>query len=210
MTSPSFQAHPSWCWPEDIPGTFPSNEGDGQTNGNRGNQRDDSPKLTQENRQPDAPRPRHWCPRTCRICLEVVQPNFNWPENAENLPNAYQSKPTVTYDSEDGRLIRPCKCKGSSKYVHEGCLQRWRHADPGYGRRNYWQCPTCGFQYQLERLRWGRWISSVGELAVHVVLSFWPFRLIHCRSASFPNPDSFPSGHVRSGFCGRPDHQHVP
>lgn len=72
-------------------------------------------------------------------------------------------KPTVSYISSDpaaGRLIRPCKCKGSSRYVHEGCLQAWRHADKRYSRRNYFECPTCGFRYQLDRVRWARWISS--------------------------------------------------
>ncbi|KAL8874523.1 MAG: hypothetical protein Q9174_000161 [Haloplaca sp. 1 TL-2023] len=109
-----------------------------------------------------APRPdRHYPPRQCRICLEVVLPAFHAP--SENIPNILQGQPFVTYESSDpetGRLLRPCKCRGSSKYVHEGCLQQWRHADPGYGRRNYWQCPTCGFQYRLERMQWGRWISS--------------------------------------------------
>ncbi|KAF3391266.1 hypothetical protein F1880_007511 [Penicillium rolfsii] len=80
-------------------------------------------------------------------------------------PSEFLQKPRVVYESTDpelGRLLRPCKCKGSSRYVHEGCLQTWRHADPRYGRRNYWQCPTCGFQYRLERLTWARWISSSG------------------------------------------------
>lgn len=96
-------------------------------------------------------------PRVCRICLETVQPTFQ--------PSDFLQKPRVVYVSEDpesGHLLRPCKCKGSSRYVHEGCLQTWRHADPRYGRRNFWQCPTCGFQYRLERLTWARWISSAG------------------------------------------------
>ncbi|KAI9793028.1 MAG: hypothetical protein M1833_000849 [Piccolia ochrophora] len=79
------------------------------------------------------------------------------------MPGIFNSGPSVTYESNDpasGKLIRPCKCKGSSRYVHEGCLQTWRHADPAYGRRNFWQCPTCGFRYKLERMRWGNWISS--------------------------------------------------
>ncbi|KAJ5095038.1 hypothetical protein N7532_007329 [Penicillium argentinense] len=94
-------------------------------------------------------------PRVCRICLETVLPTLQ--------PSEFLQKPRVVYSSEDpelGRLLRPCQCKGSSRYVHEGCLQTWRHADPRYGRRNYWQCPTCGFQYRLQRLTWARWISS--------------------------------------------------
>lgn len=111
----------------------------------------------------------HWPPRTCRICFESINPTFHPP--SDNVPGIFQQSPSVTYDSPDpeaGRLLRPCKCKGSSKYVHEGCLQAWRHADPGYGKRNYWQCPTCGFRYRLERMQWGRWISST---ATQIVLT---------------------------------------
>jgi hypothetical protein len=116
----------------------------------------------------DAPRPRagtrsrrtHWPPRQCRICLETVQPTFN--AGSDSLPGFLQS-PNVVYQDDGGRLIRPCNCKGSSKYVHDACLQAWRHADPSYGRRNYWQCPTCGFKYQLARLGVGRFIGSLGE-----------------------------------------------
>lgn len=62
-------------------------------------------------------------------------------------------------------------CKGSSKYVHEGCLQAWRHADPSYGRRNYWQCPTCGFKYRLARLGAGRFIGSVAaQIALTAII----------------------------------------
>jgi hypothetical protein len=102
---------------------------------------------------------RHWKPRTCRICLETVLPTFHPP--SENIPGIFQSTPSVTYNSEEGgRLIRPCKCKGTAQFVHEGCLKEWRHADPSYGRRNYYECPTCGFRYKLQRIGWGRMIGG--------------------------------------------------
>ena len=125
--------------------------------------------------QGNAPKPRrHWPPRTCRICLETVNPTFH--PLSESVAGIFQPSPSVSYESTDpeaGRLLRPCKCKGSSKYVHEGCLQAWRHADPGYGKRNYWQCPTCGFRYRLERMQWGRWISSTAtQLALTISIFF--------------------------------------
>lgn len=119
------------------------------------------------------PKPKRWLPRTCRICLETVMPTYHQP--SETIADMLQTNPTVTYDSEDpasGRLLRPCKCKGSSRYVHEGCLQHWRHADPGYGKRNYWQCPTCGFRYRLQRMAWGNWISSTTSQIVLTVSIF--------------------------------------
>ena len=133
------------------------------------------PDATRQPRRTAEPqsRRRHWPPRTCRICLETVNPTFHPP--SENLPGILQPEPSVTYESSDpeaGRLLRPCKCKGSSKYVHEGCLQSWRHADPSYGTRNYWKCPTCGFRYRLERMEWSRWISSTAAQFVLTVAIF--------------------------------------
>jgi hypothetical protein len=116
---------------------------------------------------------RHWKSRTCRICLETVLPTFHPP--SENIPGIFQSAPSVTYESEEGgRLLRPCKCKGTAQFVHEGCLKEWRHADPGYARRNYYECPTCGFRYQLQRIGWGRMIASTCKspfIAVQIPLS---------------------------------------
>ncbi|KAL9586224.1 MAG: hypothetical protein Q9212_001049 [Teloschistes hypoglaucus] len=93
------------------------------------------------------------------------------------MPDFLQGQPSVSYESSDpesGRLLRPCKCRGSSRYVHEGCLQSWRHADPGYGRRNFWECPTCGFKYRLERMEWGRWISSTAtQITLTVAILFF-------------------------------------
>jgi len=83
----------------------------------------------------------------------------------ETLPGFLAGQPYVNYESESGRLIRPCKCKGSSRYVHEQCLQQWRHSDRSYtSARHYWQCPTCGFRYRLQRLTWAKYISSAGMI----------------------------------------------
>lgn len=66
----------------------------------------------------------------------------------------------MTYESEEGgRLLSPCRCKGTQKYVHEDCLSSWRKADP-MQKRNYWQCPTCHYTYRLQRLTWASWLSS--------------------------------------------------
>jgi len=107
----------------------------------------------------------YWSPRTCRICLEPVLPTFHTEESSipsRIIPENLRSPPRVTYESppgDGGRMLRPCKCKGSQKYVHEECLSAWRRQDP-LQKRNYWQCPTCRYQYSLQRLTWGRWLSS--------------------------------------------------
>ncbi|KAF2214787.1 hypothetical protein CERZMDRAFT_16030, partial [Cercospora zeae-maydis SCOH1-5] len=122
----------------------------------------------------EAPEPnrtrRHYRVRKCRICLEEVEPTFHYdPEST--LPAAMQPPPRVTYESEEGgRLLSPCKCKGSQKYVHEECLGAWRRADP-LQKRNYWECPTCRYKYKLQRLTWSAWISSIpAQLGLTVVI----------------------------------------
>ncbi|KAH8627714.1 hypothetical protein IG631_17482 [Alternaria alternata] len=149
-SSSGFQAMPGWYWPDDAPKTEPSQPSPSGTSSTSDN----------ASSQSRSSRRSHWPPRQCRICLETVQPTFNVP--SQSLPGFLQSS-NMVYEDESGRLIRPCMCKGSSKYVHEACLQAWRHADPSYGRRNYWQCPTCGFKYRLARLGVGRFIGSIGS-----------------------------------------------
>jgi hypothetical protein len=165
MSSSGFEPIPGWYWPEDVPKEGTDEVSNRATSGREKptpstSSSADDPARTGQGAQ--SSRRKYWPPRQCRICLETVEPTYHVP--SENLPSFFQSTPTVTYEDEGGRLIRPCSCKGSSKYVHENCLQAWRHADPSYGRRNYWQCPTCGFKYRLARLGWGRFIASAGEL----------------------------------------------
>lgn len=165
----------SWQWPSHLPSDDTiSHDTDGDDLPQQQNETEDckssQPKHAahQEAQSSEGsnsqPKPqRYWRPRTCRICFDIVLPTSRSP--SEHLPSFLQGAPSVVYESpEDGRLLRPCKCKGGSKYVHEGCLEKWRHADRSYGARNFWQCPTCRFQYNIERMTWARWISSAGTL----------------------------------------------
>ena len=182
MASTSVDQQATWNWPDDIPpqygvepgtrkrhvpGTFPDDQNiSPPENGPSAKEREPRPRPTPRARKA-------WPVRTCRICFEQVQPSFE--PLAEHIPVSLQGTQKPTYMSEDpelGRLICPCKCKGSSKYVHEGCLQQWRHSDPAYSKRNYWECPTCHYRYRLERMQWGRWISSGAMQVALTILIF--------------------------------------
>ena len=121
----------------------------------------------------------HFPPRQCRICLDLVEPTFLPQDDfAASLPASLQPPPRVVYETpgDGGRLLRPCKCKGSQKYVHEQCLAAWRMQDP-MQKRNYWQCPTCSYKYHLQRLTCSAWISSTTAqigltVAIFVVAMF--------------------------------------
>ena len=181
MTSTNADPQGTWSWPEDIrpqngiesdrrqrtaPGAYPEDKSGVPSLDF------EAPEKAHSTDQPLPKRKERWASRTCRICFETVQPTFE--PLSEHLPASLQGKQRPVYLSEDhelGRLICPCKCKGSSKYVHEGCLQQWRHSSPDYAKRNYWECPTCHYRYRLERMRWGRWISSgVTQVSLTVLI----------------------------------------
>jgi hypothetical protein len=158
--SSGYQTPGSWSWPDDLPRNDSSYAESSTASSSRPQPTGTSTGASPSSGSKARSRRTHWPPRQCRICLETVQPTFT--PGSDSLPGFLQS-PSVAYEDDTGRLIRPCMCKGSSKYVHDACLQAWRHADPGYARRNYWQCPTCGFKYRLARLGAGRFVGSVGK-----------------------------------------------
>lgn len=216
-SSTGFQAPPDWNWPEGTPGSSvhvrkegarppsqdsvasdPADESEREdTPQNHRQEAPHIPNVDQPSAEQAPPRQRHYGSRTCRICLEAVEPTFHPP--SENVPSMFQGMGNVTYDSEDGgRLLRPCLCKGSQKYVHEGCLQAWRYSDAAQGTRNYYQCPTCKYKYRLDRMTWSGWISSLSGSS-----TMWsrlvPGQLTLCSCADHYNnlhtyPDRF---HVR-------------
>lgn len=194
MSSSGYQPYSTWSWPprtgadvldtstleDPMPGSFQLDEQNPETEQSPKAELNPEPESTSTFRPEASARSessrtqRNWFPRTCRICLETVHPRYH--EEPGAIPGISRPAASVTYESEDpasGRLIRPCKCKGSSRYVHEACLQTWRHADPAYGTRNYFLCPTCGFRYRLERMSWGNIINSTATQIGLTILIFF-------------------------------------
>ncbi|KAI0385347.1 hypothetical protein F5Y04DRAFT_183957 [Hypomontagnella monticulosa] len=91
--------------------------------------------------------------RMCWICHDEVEPTY---EEAGFLDGIRQRRPRRRYVSEDGdRLINPCRCKGSVKYVHEGCLKIWMNQNP-----DAWRCDRCHYEYRMARLTWAQRLRS--------------------------------------------------
>ncbi|KAI0426634.1 hypothetical protein F5Y09DRAFT_58211 [Xylaria sp. FL1042] len=105
--------------------------------------------------------------RKCRICLEWVPPTY---EDVGVLDGMRNRRPRRQYISEDGdRLISPCLCKGSIKYLHEGCLKLWMNENPLKG----YKCDICKYQYRIERLSWAQRLRSpVISLAMTLTILF--------------------------------------
>ena len=62
--------------------------------------------------------------KICRICLEGS-------DNTEPF--------------HEEHLISPCQCRGTSAWVHRGCLDRWRVTQED---RAFSQCTECAFTYE--------------------------------------------------------------
>lgn len=89
-----------------------------------------------------------------------------------------QLRPRVRYVDSDpdlGDLIKPCLCKGTRRYVHEGCLQELRlgmmRARGANWKQHYHQCDICHFKYRLERMWAARAIGNrINQLLLTLAL----------------------------------------
>jgi len=54
-------------------------------------------------------------------------------------------------------LIAPCNCSGSSRWVHQTCLDQWRSSN--CNPRAFSHCCSCGFRYRLQDVQ----VSSLPE-----------------------------------------------
>jgi hypothetical protein len=83
----------------------------------------------------------------CKICHESEESD----SSAEELIESQE-----TY--KKGKLISPCKCKGSLQYVHIGCLEQWRHSD--VRAEASYRCEVCKYEYRFYRPRIAKIFSS--------------------------------------------------
>lgn len=99
---------------------------------------------------------------TCRICLED--------------------------ESTTDNFIVPCKCKGTAKYIHRHCLDKWRATTSN--REAFTHCTTCNFRFIIERFndtiakqRRRLWIYRYyvcRDLFISLILFISAFLLLTC------------------------------
>ena len=100
-------------------------------------------------------------PPTCRICLE------------EGWVPGRDPPPSPTSDGEVlGRLISPCLCNGSIRYVHARCLNMWRRSGSG-SSDSYRRCSQCKYEYGVRRTHLSSFLmgdSAPPALAISSIL----------------------------------------
>ncbi|KAF9280130.1 hypothetical protein BGZ88_012364 [Linnemannia elongata] len=75
-------------------------------------------------------------------------------------------------DEEDtlGRLISPCLCKGSMKYVHIECLNAWRTRSPK--PESHYKCDTCKYAFSFRRTSFARYLGHPLTVFVLTIAAF--------------------------------------
>ncbi|GAA5898641.1 hypothetical protein JCM6882_000886 [Rhodosporidiobolus microsporus] len=61
-------------------------------------------------------------------------------------------------DEEMGKLFSPCLCSGTSRFVHQACLEQWRQASRN--ARSFYACDLCKYQYRFRRTALARIVTS--------------------------------------------------
>ena len=49
-------------------------------------------------------------------------------------------------DEDDGPLVQPCACRGSGKFIHKACLEKWRRTSPKQDAA--YRCGQCMDRYR--------------------------------------------------------------
>lgn len=80
------------------------------------------PGVAEESQSPSAPAP---APEP-----EAPRPIVDDPEQDKCCRICFSDD---TQDPDLGKLLSPCRCRGTSRYVHQGCLARWRAASANSG-----------------------------------------------------------------------------
>ena len=158
-----FGAQPSWgpespastpgtqaeSRPRDLPGTYIPDDGVDEVHPVPVNEESRLPQPNQE--------------KTCRICLSGAEDGILFPSYL------------CTYFV--GRLISPCRCRGTMKFVHLTCLNSWRYASPN--ERSVYQCDQCGYRYNFTRTKYAAIVGSIYTRVCAVISSLLIVDIFH-------------------------------
>ncbi|CAE7341536.1 marchf4, partial [Symbiodinium pilosum] len=72
--------------------------------------------------------------------------------------------------TESGRLISPCLCSGSMRFVHLDCLNMWRSSS--VNPQSAYKCDQCNFEYSFQRALYASILRSAIVLHTITMLVF--------------------------------------
>ena len=125
--------------------------------------------------------------------IELIQTDESYNEKRET----YQCRICLEEEENLDKLISPCRCSGTSKYVHIECLRRWRYQDvdaPGFHR-----CMECNENYiilndnQIESERVFSFLNTSSKIFYFELLSSFIFFTIIYSFDNYYLVNIFPS-----------------
>lgn len=72
-------------------------------------------------------------------------------------------------DDYDAKWVKPCRCRGTTKWVHQTCLQRWVDEKQKGNSSAEVYCPQCGTRYIIVFPEFGRSTPSHQPVCIYVV-----------------------------------------
>lgn len=76
-------------------------------------------------------------------------------------------------DDTEAAWVRPCRCRGTTKWVHQSCLQRWVDEKQKGNSTAKVACPQCNTEYIII-------FPKLGESETVIYLLKELFTLLHC------------------------------
>ncbi|KFZ48734.1 E3 ubiquitin-protein ligase MARCH5, partial [Antrostomus carolinensis] len=101
-------------------------------------------------------------------------------------------------DDRTAEWVRPCRCRGSTKWVHQTCLQRWVDEKQRGNSTARVACPQCNAEYLIVFPKLGKsiWVHQTSIMSLKClkqVRQSFPFvafssrvRTVRCFQAVLP------------------------
>src|SRR6056300_910834 len=77
-------------------------------------------------------------------------PKNNNMENTLSVIEENECRICFEEETPENPFIWPCRCKGTSRYVHESCLDKWRYES--VGTPAFEICMECRYKYKFQHL----------------------------------------------------------
>lgn len=113
--------------------------------------------------------------------VEVATSSINEPPQPENLEQPEQVEERSCWicfaTDEDNKLaawVQPCKCKGTSKWVHQACLYRWVDEKQNGNALRSVSCQQCQTEYIIVFPQMGRF-ANILESFDNIIKRLSPF-----------------------------------
>jgi len=72
--------------------------------------------------------------------------------------------------AEQGRLFTPCRCKGTMRFIHQGCLETWRKMSSNAASSTH--CDQCAYAYRIQKKGVASFISARGVVCAAALVFF--------------------------------------